>query len=107
MDKEKFKSLMQEAGIKKKQELAGLLDLTYGSVNAWGSIKPYPKYLKSWFENYIKAKKYDEALKNGVSESLQNDESGVELEKLRLENMALRERLKDFEKFREALRAIM
>ncbi|MDL0114405.1 hypothetical protein NYG88_03795 [Campylobacter felis] len=114
MDKENFKKLFVEAGFKNKQELAELLGLNYGSVNAWGSVKPYPKYLKSWFENYIKAKKYDEALSGG-NLGLVRDEVGCdeplkvkqELEELRLENAKLREELEKFERYKEALRAIL
>ncbi|EAJ1957408.1 hypothetical protein CTX62_09335 [Campylobacter upsaliensis] len=114
MEKEEFQKLMQKAGFKNKQELAVLLNLSYGSVNAWGSVKPYPRYLKSWFENYIKAKKYDEAL-SGRNLGLVRDEVGCdeplkvkqELEKLRLENAKLREELEKFERYKEALRAIL
>ncbi|EHE0559573.1 hypothetical protein J0E37_001739 [Campylobacter upsaliensis] len=102
MEKEEFQKLMQKAGFKNKQELAVLLNLSYGSVNAWGSVKPYPRYLKSWFENYIKAKKYDEALKKGFNESEKPKECPSEA--LSLENARLREECEKYEALKRALK---
>ncbi|MDL0147596.1 hypothetical protein NYG95_08270 [Campylobacter felis] len=105
MDKENFKKLFVEAGFKNKQELAELLGLkNYGSVNAWGSVKPYPKYLKSWFENYIKAKKYDEALKRGFDEGEKPQERPLNVEALSLENARLREECEKYEALKKALK---
>ena len=65
MTKEEFKSLMKEAGFKRKLDLAQALDLSYQSVNNWGTkTKPYPHYLKLLLTCYIKAKKYDELMKD-------------------------------------------
>ncbi|MCR2105338.1 hypothetical protein CUPS4244_09670 [Campylobacter upsaliensis] len=104
MEKEEFQKLMQKAGFKNKQELAVLLNLSYGSVNAWGSVKPYPRYLKSWFENYIKAKKYDEALKKGFDESEKPKECPLNIEALSLENARLREECEKYEALKRALK---
>ena len=104
MEKEEFQKLMQKAGFKNKQELAVLLNLSYGSVNAWGSVKPYPRYLKSWFENYIKAKKYDEALKKGFDESEKPKECPLNVEALSLENARLREECEKYEALKRALK---
>ncbi|EAH5902877.1 hypothetical protein EEL71_00010 [Campylobacter upsaliensis] len=104
MEKEEFQKLMQKAGFKNKQELAVLLNLSYGSVNAWGSVKPYPRYLKSWFENYIKAKKYDEALKKGFDESEKPQECPSNVEALSLENARLREECEKYEALKRALK---
>lgn len=104
MEKEEFQKLMQKAGFKNKQELAVLLNLSYGSVNAWGSVKPYPRYLKSWFENYIKAKKYDEALKKGFDESEKPKECPLNMEALSLENARLREECEKYEALKRALK---
>ncbi|EAH6260016.1 hypothetical protein Q6T38_001442 [Campylobacter upsaliensis] len=114
MTKEKFKSLMQEAGIKSKKELAELMGLHYGTINNWGNTQGYPTYLNNYFHFIIKAKKYDEAL-SGRNLGLVRDEVGCdeplkvkqELEKLRLENAKLREELEKFERYKEALRAIL
>ncbi|MBS4275652.1 hypothetical protein [Campylobacter vulpis] len=105
MTKENFKKLFVEAGFKGKQELAELLGLNYSSVNAWGSVKPYPKYLKSWFENYIKAKKYDEALGSGVD--LGSAGSAENVEALRLENVRLREELREYEELKSVLKRVL
>lgn len=105
MEKEEFQKLMQKAGFKNKQELAVLLNLSYGSVNAWGSVKPYPRYLKSWFENYIKAKKYDEALKKGFDESEKPQECPSEA--LSLENARLREELREYEELKRVLKRVL
>ncbi|EDP6911069.1 hypothetical protein RDZ95_000722 [Campylobacter upsaliensis] len=104
MEKEEFQKLMQKAGFKNKQELAVLLNLSYGSVNAWGSVKPYPRYLKSWFENYIKAKKYDGALKKGFDESEKPQECPLNVEALSLENARLREECEKYEALKRALK---
>ncbi|WP_169975837.1 XRE family transcriptional regulator [Campylobacter sp. RM16191] len=64
MNREEFKDFLAKSNINKK-ELAELLNLPYGTVNNWGTSNPYPDWLKSWFENYIKAKSYEE-IKNKV-----------------------------------------
>ncbi|MCR4941588.1 MAG: XRE family transcriptional regulator [Campylobacter sp.] len=64
MNKDEFKQYLQIANINKK-ELAELLQMPYGTVNNWGSQNPYPSWLRSWLENFIKAKCYEE-LKNKV-----------------------------------------
>ena len=58
MDKERFNELLKEAGLKKK-ELSEIFAMSQSAVNNWGSSKEIPYWLKSWLENYIKAKKYD------------------------------------------------
>lgn len=59
MNKETFKHLLNEANINKK-ELALLLDIPYNTINAWGNNnRAYPYWVKSWLENYIKAKHLD------------------------------------------------
>ncbi|EPU7736043.1 hypothetical protein ACVZN2_001454 [Campylobacter upsaliensis] len=104
MTKEKFKSLMQEAGIKSKKELAELLGLPYGSVNNWGSSKNYPVWLKNMFAFIIKAKKYDEALKKGFDESEKPQECPSNVEALSLENARLREECEKYEALKRALK---
>ncbi|MCR2108914.1 helix-turn-helix domain-containing protein, partial [Campylobacter upsaliensis] len=82
MTKEKFKSLMQEAGIKSKKELAELMGLHYGTINNWGNTQGYPTYLNNYFHFIIKAKKYDEALKRGLDESEKPRECPLNIEAL-------------------------
>lgn len=66
MNRDEFKTLLSKAKINKK-ELSELLNLPYGTVNNWGTSNPYPEWLNSWFENFIKAKSYEE-IKNKVFE---------------------------------------
>ena len=54
-----FKELMKIADINKK-DFAELLGTSYNCVNNWGTNgREYPYWVKSWLENYIKAKSYD------------------------------------------------
>ncbi|WP_041354054.1 helix-turn-helix domain-containing protein [Nitratiruptor sp. SB155-2] len=57
MDNKEFKQLLKKAGLTNK-ELADLLNISPQSVNNW-SVKGYPYWLKSWLQNYIKAKTLD------------------------------------------------
>ena len=59
MTKEKFKILMQEAGYKKKNDLAKDLGLAYGTINAWGNTKEFPNYIENFLYKAIRAKKYE------------------------------------------------
>ncbi|ENO7738203.1 hypothetical protein ACB560_001794 [Campylobacter upsaliensis] len=102
MTKEKFKSLMQKAGIKSKKELAELMGLHYGTINNWGNTQGYPTYLNNYFHFIIKAKKYDEALKKGFDESEKSQECPSEA--LSLENARLREECEKYEALKRALK---
>ncbi|OCR88869.1 hypothetical protein CFT12S00416_05445 [Campylobacter fetus subsp. testudinum] len=62
MDRNVFKYYLRISGLNKK-DLASLLNLSYGSVNNWGSSTPYPVWLPVFFELYIKAKKFDSIVK--------------------------------------------
>ncbi|MDL0109145.1 hypothetical protein NYG93_08840 [Campylobacter felis] len=104
MTKEKFKSLMSEAEVKNKKELAELLGLPYGSVNNWGSSKNYPVWLKNVFAFIIKAKKYDEALKKSFNESEKPQKCPSNVEALSLENARLREECEKYEALKRALK---
>ena len=57
MNKEDFNELLKKANLSKK-EFAGIIDMQYTSVNNWGSSQKFPRWVKSWLENYIKAKSY-------------------------------------------------
>ncbi|EOC5019331.1 TPA: hypothetical protein R1X36_000636 [Campylobacter upsaliensis] len=107
MTKENFKSLMSEAEVKNKKELAELLGLPYGSVNNWGSSKNYPVWLKNVFVFIIKAKKYDEALKKGFDESEKPQECPLDVEALSLENARLREELREYEELKRVLKRVL
>lgn len=58
MELSDFKELLKKAGLNKKQ-FSELLEMQYNTVNAWGSNNAIPVWVKSWLENYIKAKEFD------------------------------------------------
>jgi hypothetical protein len=58
MEKEEFKELLKKANLSKK-EFAGIINISVGSLNNWGSTQNIPYWVKSWLENYIKAKNMD------------------------------------------------
>lgn len=63
MDRDEFNSLLKQANISKK-EFCALIDLNYETVNTWGSSNiNIPKWVKSWLENYTKAKISDDIIK--------------------------------------------
>lgn len=59
MDREEFNTLLEKANLSKK-DFCQIIDLNYNTVNTWGSSNiNIPKWVKSWLENYIKAKDMD------------------------------------------------
>lgn len=64
MTKERFKELLKQAGFKNKKEFADEFKLAYSSINNWGVSNPYPPYLECVFKWAIKARKYDELMKD-------------------------------------------
>nr|BDD47915.1 hypothetical protein 4 [Campylobacterota bacterium] len=63
MTRQEFTELLKEAKLSRK-EFAAKLDMTYGTVNNWGNAnQSVPTWVKSWLENYIKAKHFDNAKK--------------------------------------------
>ena len=58
MNNEQFEELLKKACINKK-EFAGLVEMNYTSVTNWASNNNVPRWVKSWLENYIKAKDLD------------------------------------------------
>ena len=58
MKREEFNNLLKKANLSKK-EFCGLLDISYPSVNNWGSGKDVPYWVKSWLENYIDKKRFE------------------------------------------------
>jgi len=63
MNRDEFNSLLEQAHISKK-EFCELIDLNYATVNTWGSSNiNIPRWVKSWLENYIKAKISDDIIK--------------------------------------------
>ncbi len=67
MDREEFNKLLEKAQLSKK-DFCEIIELNYNTVNNWGSKNiSVPKWVKSWLENYIKSKCYNE-LKDKVYE---------------------------------------
>lgn len=58
LDRDYFKVLLEKAGLSKK-DFASKLDISYSTVNGWGSTQNIPYWVQSWLENYIKAKSLD------------------------------------------------
>lgn len=60
MDRLEFNALLKKANLNKKQ-LAEILGTSYQSVNNWSAnSRGYPYWVKSWLENYIKSKSYED-----------------------------------------------
>lgn len=56
MNREEFNELLKKAELNKK-EFCDLIGLNYPTVNTWRSSNiNIPIWVKSWLENYIKAK---------------------------------------------------
>lgn len=64
MTKEEFKSLMTQAGYKKKNDLAIFLDISYNAINAWGNTKPFPKYIKPLLESLAKVRELEHTIQD-------------------------------------------
>ncbi len=57
MNYETFEELLREANLTKK-EFAEAVDMNYTSVTNWNKSEKIPSWVKSWLENYKKAKTY-------------------------------------------------
>ena len=62
MTYEEFEELLKKLNINKK-EFAGLVEMSYQTIMNWSNTNNVPKWVKSWLENYIKAKMSDEVIK--------------------------------------------
>ena len=59
MNKKEFDKLLKDINLT-RQKFADLTKLSYGAVSNWNDEKkPVPGWVKSWLENYIKAKDID------------------------------------------------
>lgn len=59
VDREEFNQLLSKANLSKK-EFCEIIELNYATVNNWGTgTIGIPKWVKSWLENYIAKKKFD------------------------------------------------
>lgn len=64
MNNDEFKSLLLQAGFKSKLEFAELLGLHYMTAIKWGKANPYPSWLEFTLKWAIKARKYDELMRD-------------------------------------------
>lgn len=59
MNKKDFNLQLKEANLTKK-EFSSIVELSSVTVSGWGGTdKPIPSWVKTWLENYIKAKKLE------------------------------------------------
>lgn len=61
MNKQDFEDYLKKASINKK-EFAELTELPYQTIMNWNNSDNAPKWVKSWLENYIKAKDMDKVV---------------------------------------------
>ena len=62
MKKKDFDNTLKKIGLS-RQEFANLTDLSYSTIGNWhDEKKPIPGWVKSWLENYIKAKNMDKVV---------------------------------------------
>lgn len=59
LDAKELKILLSQADLSKK-EFAEMIGISQQSVNNWGSSKNVPYWVKSYLQNYIKLRKYEE-----------------------------------------------
>lgn len=59
LDARELKILLAQADLSKK-EFAKMIGISQQSVNNWGSSKNVPYWVKSYLQNYIKLRKYEE-----------------------------------------------
>lgn len=64
MTKERLNSFYLRLALKTKKEFADEFKLAYSNVNNWGVSNPYPPYLECVFKWVIKARKYDELMRD-------------------------------------------
>lgn len=62
MKKQEFDTTLKNIELS-RQEFADMTKLSYGAVSNWhDEKKPVPGWVKSWLENYIKAKDMDKVV---------------------------------------------
>ena len=62
MKKQEFDTLLKEIGLS-RQDFADMTNLSYSTIGNWhDEKKPIPGWVKSWLENYMKAKDMDKVV---------------------------------------------
>ncbi|RDU65593.1 DNA-binding transcriptional regulator [Helicobacter sp. MIT 14-3879] len=59
LNQRELKVLLSKANLSKK-EFAKMVGISQQSVNNWGSSKNVPYWVKSYLQNYIKLKQYED-----------------------------------------------
>jgi len=69
MKKEDFTKTLKDINLSKK-EFANLSNISYNTVNNWNDEnRPVPPWVKSWLQNYIDKKKFDN-IKNIIKDEI-------------------------------------
>ncbi len=61
MEHSEFEKLLKKADLNKK-EFARLVKMNYNSITNWKQGEAVPDWVKSWLDNYIKAKTLDKVV---------------------------------------------
>lgn len=62
VNKQEFTDFLKKIDLSKK-DFAELSNISYNTVNNWNDTnKPVPPWVKSWLDNYIKAKDMDKVV---------------------------------------------
>lgn len=64
MSEQEFKQKLFKAGFQSKKDFAERLGLNANTISQWGRLNPYPAWVKFTLDCAIKAKKYDDLLKD-------------------------------------------
>ncbi|MFW2585553.1 hypothetical protein [Aliarcobacter butzleri] len=60
MKKQEFDETLKKIGLS-RQEFADMTELAYSTIGNWhDEKKPVPGWVKSWLDNYVKAKSYND-----------------------------------------------
>ncbi len=62
MKKQEFDETLKKIGLS-RQEFADMTELAYSTIGNWhDEKKPVPGWVKSWLDNYVKAKDMDKVV---------------------------------------------
>lgn len=60
MKKQEFDETLKKIGLS-RQEFADMTELAYSTIGNWhDEKKPVPSWVKSWLDNYVRAKSYND-----------------------------------------------
>ena len=73
MNYREFEELLHKSKLTKK-EFSTLVDMNYVSITNWNKSQKIPNWVKSWLDNYIKAKNMDKIV-NAVKPYIRCEEN--------------------------------